>query len=260
MIYVSTHAGKRHTISEDSVLVGTEVVSDVSGSFPMPDAGFICIADGVGGNCGGAQASGFVLRALAKWKDNPDVELKSFLIKTNDDLISCALDEGIASDMATTLTGILVANDGYRIVHIGNTRAYIKQGKYLKQITSDHTTFNWLMSSGQIEAAEHCNKSEITNCFGGKNPALLSNLYIADCQQFSLALLTSDGVHDYVDLDTLEEILAVVLIQGPTFDICTRSNPALRRKVLLSHSHFGQMVVWNGKDSTSSTQQSLSIA
>jgi serine/threonine protein phosphatase PrpC len=123
-------------------------------------------------------------------------------------LISCALDEGIASDMATTLTGILVANDGYRIVHIGNTRAYIKQGKYLKQITSDHTTFNWLMSSGQIEAAEHCNKSEITNCFGGKNPALLSKLYIADCQQFSLALLTSDGVHDYVDLDTLEEILA----------------------------------------------------
>ncbi len=92
--------------------------------------------------------------------------------------------------------------------YIGNTRAYIKQGKYLKQITSDHTTYNWLRSSGQSEAAEKSNKSEITNCFGGKNPSLLSKLYIADCQEFSLALLTSDGIHEYLDLDTLESIIS----------------------------------------------------
>ena len=208
MIYVSTHAGKRHTISEDSVLVGTEVVSDISGVFPMPDTGFVCIADGVGGNRGGAQASSFILSALAKWANNPVEGLKAFLVKCNDALIAFASEGSDASDMATTLTGICAANDGFRLIHVGNTRAYIKQGKYLKQITSDHTTYNWLMSSGQTDAAERCNKSEITNCFGGNNPALLSKLYITDCQKFTLGLLTSDGVHEYVDLDTLEDIIA----------------------------------------------------
>ena len=78
MIYVSTHAGKRHTMSEDSVLVGTEVISDESAIFPMPDAGFICIADGVGGNYGGAQASSFILNALAKWEDDPVEDTRFF--------------------------------------------------------------------------------------------------------------------------------------------------------------------------------------
>ena len=208
MIYVSTHAGKRHSLSEDAVLVGEEVVSDASGVYSMPEAGFVCIADGVGGNRGGAQASGFVLDALAKWKDEPEKNLKSFLIRTNDALITFASADRASSAMATTLTGICISDTGCRLVHIGNTRAYVKQGKYLKQITADHTTYNWLMSSGQTEAAERCNRNEITNCFGGKDPALLSKLYVADCQPFSLVLLTSDGVHEYVDLDTLEDIIA----------------------------------------------------
>lgn len=91
---------------------------------------------------------------------------------------------------------------------LGAPPGYVRQGKYLKQITSDHTTYNWLLSSGQLDSAERCNKSEITNCFGGNNPALLSKLYITECQRFSLALLTSDGVHEYVDLDSLEEIVS----------------------------------------------------
>lgn len=110
--------------------------------------------------------------------------------------------------MATTLTGFYVRDRIFNVVHIGNTRAYVKQGKYLKQITSDHTTYNWLLSRGQTEAAEKSNKSEITNCFGGKNPKLLSKLYIAESQMFSLALLTSDGVHEYVDLDAMESVIA----------------------------------------------------
>jgi putative serine/threonine protein phosphatase len=122
-------------------------------------------------------------------------------------LIAAAAADGTATDMATTLTGFYVKDGQFRLVHIGNTRAYIKQGKYLKQISSDHTTYNWLLSSGQADAAQNCNKSEITNCFGGNNPALLSKLYISECQQFTLALLTSDGVHEYVDLDSLEEII-----------------------------------------------------
>lgn len=37
---------------------------------------------------------------------------------------------------------------------------------------------------------------------------MLSKLYIAESQMFSLALLTSDGVHEYVDLDAMESVIA----------------------------------------------------
>jgi len=207
MIYVSTHAGKRHSISEDAVLVGSEVLTETSETVPMPECGFICVADGVGGNRGGDQASQYVLGELSKHQETADSELAALLKEINESLISVAAADGTATDMATTLTGFYVEDGQFRLVHIGNTRAYVKQGKYLKQITSDHTTYNWLLSSGQVEAAQKCNKSEITNCFGGNNPALLSKLLVTECQQFGLALLTSDGVHEYVDLDSLEEII-----------------------------------------------------
>lgn len=208
MIYVSTHAGKRHTVSEDAVLVGKQILTETSGTFPVPQQGFVSVADGVGGNRGGAQASQFVLKALAECKKPERSDLKHFLTETNQALMEVAA-QGDAPDMATTLTGLLFSPGELPVlIHVGNTRAYIKQGRYLKQITSDHTTYNWLISSGQYEAAEKCNKSEITNCFGGKNPALLSKLYVSEIQKFSLALLTSDGIHEYVDLDTLEDIIS----------------------------------------------------
>lgn len=207
MIYVSTHAGKQHSISEDAVLIGSEVLTEASDTLPIPECGFICVADGVGGNRGGDQASQYVLGELSKYQETADVNLAALLKEINESLIAAAAADGTATDMATTLTGFYVKDGQFMLVHIGNTRAYIKQGKYLKQISSDHTTYNWLLSSGQADAAQNCNKSEITNCFGGNNPALLSKLYISECQQFTLALLTSDGVHEYVDLDSLEEII-----------------------------------------------------
>ena len=217
MIYVSTHAGKRHSISEDAVLVGSEVLTETSETLPMPECGFICVADGVGGNRGGNQASQYVLGELSKHQKNADVDLGGLLKEINEGLIAAATTDGTATDMATTLTGFYIKDGHVRLVHIGNTRAYIKQGKYLKQITSDHTTYNWLLSSGQAEAAQNCNKSEITNCFGGNNPALLSKLLVSESQQFALALLTSDGVHEYIDLDSLEEI---IIGEGSLSDKC----------------------------------------
>ena len=206
MVYVITRKGKHHSVSEDAILVDKEVLSETTAVYSVPDNGFICVADGVGGNSGGAVASKFVLSELAKWDNSGD--LKSYLQKINDDLIRKSKQDETNSKMATTLTGFCFAKDSIRLIHVGNSRAYIKQGRYLKQITQDHTTYNWLLSTNQYEAAESCNRNEITNCFGGGNPVLLSKLYVDDeCQQFTVAILTSDGIHEYVDLDTIEDII-----------------------------------------------------
>jgi protein phosphatase len=208
MIYISTHVGKHHVVSEDAVLVGTNIVSDAAEILAIPNTGFLCVADGVGGNQGGAEASHFVLEALAEvGAIHQSMDLKDRMAQINEELLATAAGIPGKENMATTLTGFYISDENFYLIHIGNTRAYIKQGKYLKQVTSDHTTYQWLCSIGQYEAAETCNKNEITNCFGGNNPSLLSKLVVSDFQPFSLAVLTSDGVHEYVDIDTLEEIL-----------------------------------------------------
>ena len=206
MIYIASRTGINHEICEDAVLVGTEILSGSYGTLGVPEVGFICVADGVGGNNGGAQASRFVLTALAELQTSEE-SLREALVHINSRLIEDAKSTHEAVNMATTLTGVCRFATQYQLIHIGNTRAYVRQGQYLKQITSDHTTYNWLKSGGQQEAAEACNKNEITNCFGGANEALLSKLVVTDLPRFSLMVITSDGVHEYVDLDTLEDIL-----------------------------------------------------
>lgn len=217
MIYAATRVGKNHSVSEDAVLIGTEILRDTETVMEYPETGFVCIADGVGGNSRGDQASQLVLEGLLSL-DLTTVSLDTGLHKVNEDLIQKAKETGL-SDMAATLTGICHSERDCQLLHIGNTRAYIKQGNYLKQLTSDHTTYNWLKSTGQIEAAEGCNKSEITNCFGGGDPALLSKLVITDIASFSMMVLTSDGIHDHVDIDDLEDIICGDIPRG---EICSR--------------------------------------
>ena len=50
MIYVMTQAGHGKDISEDTVLVGGRIYSNVTDVVDIPDEGLICVADGVGGN------------------------------------------------------------------------------------------------------------------------------------------------------------------------------------------------------------------
>lgn len=208
MIYAATHAGKRHEKSEDAVLVGEILLSDEEDTLPVPRDGFICVADGVGGNYGGACASAFLLEHILSL-GSPDHggALKGSLMKINDLLIQRGHIEPALRSMATTLTGVFLGENIRLLMHIGNTRAYIRQGRYLKQITQDHTVYHWLQTTGRMDEAESCNKNEITNCFGGGTPALLSRLHISEIGAFSQMVLTSDGVHEYVDIDLMEDIM-----------------------------------------------------
>ena len=99
--------------------------------------------------------------------------------------------------MATTLTAIFKNEQGYFVVHVGNTRLYVVQGKYLKQLTHDHT-------SNQIAS------NMIYGCFGGADENLLLPLEISLISSDDLpqkCILTSDGIHDHIDVDRLEELL-----------------------------------------------------
>lgn len=208
MIYVDTRKGKYHDVSEDSFLVGNMVLSDDRKMLPVPEKGFVCVADGVGGNLGGAEAARFVLNELSMLEEIESSEkLKELLCEINSHLVDYGKENPPFETMATTLSGIYLSDVSNILVHVGNTRVYVMQGSYLKQITQDHTVYNWLKTLGRFDEAEACNKNEITSCFGGGNSSLISKLYVSEIPYFNKILLTSDGVHEYVDIDSLEDIL-----------------------------------------------------
>lgn len=210
-IEVSVVKGLNKCECEDTVLVNNDIITDNAVTIE-PDK-FVCavVADGVGGTPGGRQASQFVLKKLAEGlaEVNSAIELEALFKKINNELIAFGKSVNM-NRMATTLTGIFVVNGKCLLAHIGNTRLSILQGDYLKQITEDQTTYQWLKKAGDYETAENCNKSEIMYCLGGGIDDYSKGLIVKEIFNTGLPqclLLTSDGIHDHVDIDTVEEVL-----------------------------------------------------
>jgi protein phosphatase len=161
----------------------------------------IGISDGVGGNAGGELASQFLCERVLSLSEGNILYKATDL---NESLLKYAFSINGKEKMAATFSAVVFGEDT-RILHIGNTRIYAVQGSYLKQLTTDHTTYNHLKLRGLHEEAEHCNKSEIVSCFGGGTNKLFSP--DSKIVTFRKILMTSDGIHDYVDIDSMEDII-----------------------------------------------------
>ena len=216
-VFVAVQCGVGKEQCEDTVLVGDMLICNDSAELSVSTADTVCVADGVGGNAGGHFASTFVTERIKGISDaEPDkMKLRQLLNDINNDLIVEGTAKGFPT-AATTLTGIVFTGNEERLVHIGNTRAYALQGKYLKQLTADHTVYNRLLKMGRIDDASQSRKNEITNCFGGGNVSLLESIIFSDMQEFSTLLLTSDGAHDYIGIDELECLMTSDILSVQT--------------------------------------------
>lgn len=210
-IHAMTKKGTCKNENEDRILVNNEIISDGYSEF-VSDSIIVAIADGVGGNCGGATASEFITYHLSK-SNHECIDINLFK-DINDMLISRSRENSLLNNMATTLSGFSIKDGNAKLFHIGNTRINIMQGSYIKQITDDHTTVNWLIKTGKLTTtdAENFNKrNEITACLGGGNTKLISQLVFADgnseIENSSKVIITSDGIHEYVSIDELEYCL-----------------------------------------------------
>ena len=132
-IYAMTEKGE-HSENEDRILINGNIISDGFFEIESTEKTTICVADGVGGNNAGAVASSFVCENL---KNMSSVD-KSGLETINTQLLGKSVESTNLKGMATTLSGICIDDTNANIFHIGNTRIYVFQGSYIKQITEDH--------------------------------------------------------------------------------------------------------------------------
>ena len=212
-ITVGVKIGEGKIECDDTALVGDSIINNAFYSAEVTPPILVCAADGVGGNAGGKEASLFITKELSavnfynKSKDEIVLSIKDI----NSRLIKYAKDNPGLLNMATTMTAIWIdeENSSY-LIHVGNTRAYELRGTYLKQLTTDHTMYQWLKNHGQDEAAEGSNKNEIIACFGGGKEELIDSLMVEEVFTNGLPkslIITSDGIHENVSIDDIEECL-----------------------------------------------------
>jgi len=110
--------------------------------------------------------------------------------------------------MGTTGIGISFFNNLFSVVHVGDSRAYRIRNNKITQLTSDHSWLNELIQAGRI-------KPENTKTFSHKNIITRAlgvgltipvDLKIEPIHENDIFLLSSDGLHDLVNSETILDI------------------------------------------------------
>ena len=183
-------------------------------SYGHKGASFV-VADGMGGRRGGAEAAeravvlalkyGSVLGAgatLAEWRA---------LVRIANNKVRAAMRSlgftgaGCALTMATVETERVVA------VHVGDTRLYELDRGSLCQRTNDHDLRSELTDLGsdlELAATQGLPLSGLTSYVGQRDANLRVDVFEWRPASGTRLLLCTDGVHRYVEMDAIAEVVS----------------------------------------------------
>ncbi len=178
----------------------------------------VAVADGVGGNVGGAVASGLVISWLAPLgagllPDEPDGGMARLVSASNERIRTAVTHRPRLEGMATTLCAVGVLGDTAVLAHIGDSRAYRWRAPELVQLTRDHTLVQALMDAGSITAEEalvHPQRSAVYAALhGGTDDVEGLEVLALDLRPGDRLLVCSDGLSGALPAQVIAELLAV---------------------------------------------------
>ena len=139
--------------------------------------------------------------------------LKNLMInainRANEEVHRVSLERPELHGMGTTVVLLVAAKGTLHVAHVGDSRAYLRHGGVLTQITMDHSYVQDLVNFGQItqeEARVHPKRNIITRVLGVHEEVRCD--YAAwDFSPGDLALACSDGLSNYMDEDLLDQYM-----------------------------------------------------
>jgi protein phosphatase len=231
--------GAAHT---DRGLVRAEN-QDAYGVFP--EVGLFVVADGVGGQSFGREASLLTVESIrdgvldASDDDLTPVtdtegrislaarQLLLALEEANRRVIRAGEARG-GERMGSTVVAVLLdlSNQLLAIAHVGDARAYRIRGAEAEQLTADHTLVQRLIEEGRLtrEDAENSPQRHLITQAIGSEAAIAPSMRLESIVPGDRFVLCSDGVHDVV---RAPEIGAVVAKWGNAIEDACRDLVAL---------------------------------
>jgi PPM family protein phosphatase len=197
----------------------------VSITGPRPDnqdAGFagaalLAVADGVGGDVGGAVASTLVVDVLRAVVEQPGAVVPVDRLRDAVASASAQLRLAVATNpgldgMATTLTAVVLTGHRLAVAHVGDSRAYLLRDGRLRQLTSDQTVVQALVDAGVVtvdQARTHPLRSVLLGALHGRDDDMQHLVTTTEpARPGDRLLVCSDGLSGVVGHDLLERILA----------------------------------------------------
>ncbi|MDH7594420.1 MAG: protein phosphatase 2C domain-containing protein [Methanomicrobiales archaeon] len=168
----------------------------------------LAVADGLGGCPAGEVASRMAIEVLSNAVNrgytphlsDREVEslLRSAFLQIHESILTEAV--GPRRDMGTTLVTALVTDRRVVLANTGDSRAYIIDGG-VRFRTRDHSPVERLLQSGQIDgrrARNHPFRHIVEHALGID---FYVDTYIEVLKRGEILLLSSDGLHDFVEED-----------------------------------------------------------
>lgn len=208
---VTAHSdiGIKKKTNQDSVLVQV-AKTDVG------NVAFAMVCDGMGGLAKGELASATLIKAFANWFQTKLKEMletqfeekklyeqwEAIIQKINQSITNYGNDNRI--NLGTTCVGVLLFNEKYYAVNIGDSRLY-KLDTKLNQITKDQSYIQREMDAGRMtpeQAKIDPQRNVLLQCVGASS-IVIPDFFSGTIQENDVFLLCSDGFRHVI---TPEEI------------------------------------------------------
>jgi serine/threonine protein phosphatase PrpC len=185
---------------------------DTAGLLPVdPQRGVLAIADGMGGQPGGANASQIALGCLKRsveHRTEPDSPIRGTILDAVEQANRAVLDLGIGA--ATTFAALEVAGDCLRPYHVGDSSILVtgQRGK-IKLQTVAHSPVGYAVEAGLLdehEAMHHDERHLVSNMIGATDMRIEVGAPLTLAPK-DTALLATDGVLDNLNVREIVEIV-----------------------------------------------------
>ena len=194
--------------------------SQVTERYSSPEAMVFVVADGVGGQPGGAFASETAITTLVEYLSqaagcyhNLDVTREHEFLAQLENSVQSAHQrlggaEGKSHGPATTLTMATLVWPRAYIVHVGDSRAfYLRRGR-LRQLTRDQSMGEFMVESGawtEEQARRARTSGVLVSALGAAE--MTPALGLVDLTPGDTLLLCTDGLTKHVSDETIADVL-----------------------------------------------------
>jgi serine/threonine protein phosphatase PrpC len=175
--------------------------------------GLWAVADGMGGHEGGEWASAKLVEKLDAAELPDDLEeacaaVTEAILNANRDILSEGQKRG--KQMGSTIVVLLVQDQRYAVLWVGDSRAYRLRDGELAQLSRDHSQVQEMVDRGIMRAEEAIGHpmGHILSRAVGVREEVQIDAVTGDVQPGDVFLLCSDGLHGYVDEKEIARLLA----------------------------------------------------
>jgi serine/threonine protein phosphatase Stp1 len=187
----------------------------------LPRIGVYAVADGVGGHTDGGVAAMQVMQALSQVpEDLPPAQrvaaVRAALHAAHTALLQIGAARVPATTLATTVIVLMLHEDHFACLWVGDSRCYLLRDGELHRLTSDHSLVREFVESGAMterEAETHPDGNVITRAIGAGESDLRVDKAVGLVCPVDRFLLCSDGLYK-----TLEPV-EIVRILRQTEDV-----------------------------------------